>query len=197
MRTIFLAFIVIALLGFVIKISDKSQDMRSLPTQTGDVASLIHLAPQEKEPDELYFLVARVIDGDTIVVLQNGKEEKVRLIGVDTPESADPRRTVECFGKEASDFSHTLLLNKEVRLESDPSQGDRDRYGRLLRFVFLPDESMANQRIIRAGYGHEYTYRTPYRHQGIFKTAEQQARKENRGLWAKEACGTISHTTPN
>lgn len=133
-------------------------------------------------------IVTRIIDGDTIVVLVDGVSEKVRLIGVDTPEAVDPRRTVECFGKEASMFTKTLLDGKVVTLEADPSQSDRDHYRRLLRYVFLEDGTLVNEEIIARGYGHEYTYRIPYKYQSQFKNAERLARDSQKGLWAEGVC---------
>ncbi|SRR3989344_62629 len=132
--------------------------------------------------------VAHVVDGDTIVVLVNGVSEKVRLIGVDTPETVDPRKPVQCFGKEASDFMKALLSNTEVHLEADASQGDRDKYGRLLRYVFLADGTLVNEKIIAEGYGYEYTYRIPYQYKTEFKNAERLARESQKGLWANGAC---------
>lgn len=134
-------------------------------------------------------LVTRVVDGDTIIVQIDGASEKVRLIGVDTPETVDPRKPVQCFGKEASNFTKTLLLNKQIVLETDPSQGDRDKYGRLLRYVFLNDGTLVNQKIITDGYGHEYTYRIPYKYQTEFKNAERSARESQKGLWGQGVCG--------
>lgn len=133
-------------------------------------------------------LVTRVVDGDTIIVLIDGVSEKVRLIGVDTPETVDPRKPVQCFGKEASSFTKALTLNKQIRLEIDPSQGDRDKYGRMLRYVFLEDGTLVNQKIIADGYGHEYTYRIPYKYQIEFKEAQRSAREFQKGLWAQGAC---------
>lgn len=133
--------------------------------------------------------VSRVIDGDTIVVDIGGVPEKVRLIGVDTPETVDPRKPVQCFGKEASAFTKSLLLNTSVKLESDASQGERDKYGRVLRYVFLEDGTLVNKKIISEGYGHEYTYRLPYQYQKEFKTAERSARESGKGLWAQGVCG--------
>ena len=131
--------------------------------------------------------VVRVVDGDTIVVLINGVQEKVRLIGVDTPEIFDPRGSVQCFGEEASAFTKSLLENKFVRLEADASQDDSDKYERLLRYVYL-DDTLVNERIISEGYGHEYTYRRPYKYQTEFKNAEKSARESKKGLWAEDAC---------
>lgn len=134
------------------------------------------------------FTVVRIVDGDTIVVSTKGVQEKIRLIGVDTPETVDPRKPVQCFGKEALDFTKGLLLGVQVKLESDNSQSERDKYGRLLRYVFLSDGTLVNQKIISEGYGHEYTYRTPYKYQNEFKEAEQSARENRKGLWVDNAC---------
>lgn len=134
-------------------------------------------------------IILRVIDGDTITVSLKDSEEKIRLIGVNTPESVDPRRPVECFGKEASRFTKELLpQGSTVYLVADLTQTDRDKYGRLLRYVLLPDGTLMNELIIASGYGHEYTYRTPYEHQTAFKAAEHSAREEQKGLWASSAC---------
>ncbi len=131
--------------------------------------------------------VVRIIDGDTIVVLVNGVQEKIRLIGVDTPETFDSRGTPQCLGEEASNFVTSLLENQIVRLEADQSQDDRDKYGRLLRYVYLED-ILINKEIIARGYGYEYTYRRPYKYQTNFRNAEQTARENQIGLWALGAC---------
>lgn len=131
--------------------------------------------------------VIRIVDGDTIVVLINGAQEKIRLIGVDTPETVDPRGSVQCFGEEASAFTKSILENQAVRLEADPSQDDRDKYGRLLRYVFL-DDTLINKELISLGYGHEYTYRRPYKYQMEFKSAEKRARESKKGLWSPNVC---------
>lgn len=136
--------------------------------------------------------VVRIIDGDTIVVLINGTQEKVRLIGVDTPEIFDPRGSAQCFGDEASVFTKSLLENQAVRLEADATQDDRDKYGRLLRYVFLEDDTFVNNEIIAQGYGHEYTYRRPYKYQTEFKNAELSARESKMGLWDGDACGVVN-----
>ena len=131
--------------------------------------------------------IVRIVDGDTVVVNIKGIQEKVRLIGVDTPETVDPRGSVQCFGEEASAFTKSILENQTVRLEADPTQDDRDRYGRLLRYVFLND-TLVNKELISLGYGHEYTYRRPYKYQREFKNAERSARESQKGLWAQSVC---------
>ncbi len=122
-------------------------------------------------------LVTRVIDGDTLVVAGVGT---VRLIGVDTPETVDPRRPVQAFGKEASDFTRRTALNKTVRLEFDSDR--RDRYGRTLAYVFLPDGAFLNAEIVKQGYGHAYT-QFPFKYLDQFRAYERDARAANRGLW--------------
>lgn len=132
--------------------------------------------------------IIRIIDGDTLVVLLGGKEEKVRLIGVNTPETVDPRKPVECFGKEAKEYLSKLLSGKKVRLEADSSQQERDRYRRLLRYVFLEDGTFINEKLISDGYAYEYTYDLPYFYQSAFKQAEADARSSGSGLWSATAC---------
>ena len=121
--------------------------------------------------------VERVVDGDTIIVHDVGR---VRLIGVDTPESVDPRRPVEFFGREASAFTKRLLEGQRVRLEHDWER--TDRYGRKLAYVYLPDGTFANAEIVRQGYGHAYT-RFPFKYLDRFRQLEREARQAGRGLW--------------
>lgn len=132
--------------------------------------------------------VARVVDGDTLVVRVGTGTEKVRLIGVDTPESVDPRRAVQCFGREAAEHARRLMAGKRVRLEADSSAGDRDSFGRLLRYVYLEDGTLVNEALIRDGYAHEYTYRKAYSLQLRFKEAEREAKANERGLWNPATC---------
>ncbi|OGH51774.1 MAG: hypothetical protein A3G13_01840 [Candidatus Levybacteria bacterium RIFCSPLOWO2_12_FULL_37_7] len=135
------------------------------------------------------YQVVHVVDGDTIQVDINGSKETIRLIGVDTPEVVDPRKPVQCFGREASNKTKEILIGKKVRLESDPTQSNRDKYQRLLRYVFLEDGTLFNKLLIEQGYAHEYTYQSnSYRYQLEFKTAEKDARENKRGLWAEDIC---------
>lgn len=134
------------------------------------------------------FKVSKVVDGDTLAVEINGQEETLRLIGINTPETVDPRKPVECFGKEASNKAKEILSDKVVKLEEDPTQGNTDKYNRLLRYVYLEDGTNFNKLMIEEGYAYEYTYNTPYKYQSDFKLAQQKAEKEKRGLWADDAC---------
>lgn len=132
--------------------------------------------------------VIKVIDGDTIEVHLNNKIEKVRLLGLNTPESVDPRKKLECFGIEASEKLNEILYGKIVRLEADSNYQDRDKFGRLLRYVFVDGENI-NQRIIAEGYGFEYTYnRIPYKYQKEFKVSQMDAEIKNIGLWDEKNC---------
>lgn len=146
-----------------------------------------------------YYSVSRVIDGDTIDISIDGKVERLRLIGIDTPETVDPRKPVECFGVEASNKAKTLLIGKKVSLESDGSQGELDKYNRLLRYVFLEDGTNINLLMIKEGYAHEYTYNLPYKYQTEFKNAQKQAEANKAGLWSPDACNgdVIKSVTSN
>ena len=127
--------------------------------------------------------VVRVIDGDTIVVSPN---EKVRLIGVDTPETVHPNKVVACFGKEAKQFTRDAVEGKTIRLVMDTVNAKRqhkDRYGRTLAYAYLPDGKMLNAELIRQGYAHAYT-RFSFRYLVEFKQLERQARIQTVGLWS-------------
>lgn len=134
------------------------------------------------------YKVVKVIDGDTIAVEIDNKTETVRLIGINTPETVDPRKPVECFGKEASNKAKGILTGKNVKLETDISSGERDKYGRLLRYVFLEDGANFNKLMISEGYAYEYTYNAPYKYQDEFKKAEQEAKEAKKELWADGIC---------
>lgn len=141
---------------------------------------------------EQYYVVARVVDGDTI---QLTNKQTVRLIGVDTPEvypskklNADVERTgkdkatIQALGKQSSDFVKKMVEGKRVRLEYD--QNKTDVYGRTLAFIYLPDNTFVNLEIIKAGYGHAYT-KYPFKedYMTLFRIAETEAREHQRGLW--------------
>lgn len=136
---------------------------------------------QQSQPG--LYEVEETSDGDTIIVNMNGKREIIRLIGVDTPETQHPDRPVECFGKEASEFIRKLLTGQKVRLQADPLNTNRDRYDRLLRYVYTQEGSLVEQRLIAEGYGFSYT-QFPFEKKDEFNTFEQQAKDSKKGLWA-------------
>lgn len=138
--------------------------------------------PQALPPNT--YVVDRVIDGDTIVLNIRGTAEKVRLIGLDTPEVVDSKKPVQCYGQEASAEANAILDGKVVRFEADPTQGTYDVYHRLLGYVFLPDGTNVEEYMIKNGFGREYTYRLPYKYQKQFKAAQVQAKAAGVGLWS-------------
>lgn len=125
-------------------------------------------------------LVSRVVDGDTIDVVLRGRSERVRLIGIDTPESVDPRQPVQCFALEASAFAARHLEGRTVELEFDVER--RDRYGRLLAYVWLGDE-LFNLTLVRRGYAQVYTFPPNVRYVERLLAAQRNARAESAGLW--------------
>lgn len=129
------------------------------------------------------YRVASVSDGDTIKVEIVGKTETVRLIGIDTPETNDPRTEVQCFGAVASNKAKELLDSNLVRLEADGQSDDRDRYGRLLRYVYLENGTHINQYMVENGYAFAYTL-FPNSKLENFRQWESEARANNRGLWS-------------
>lgn len=130
-----------------------------------------------------YYRVVEFADGDTISVDMNGRTERIRMIGVDTPETRDPRKAVQCFGQAASDYTKQLIGDNPVRLEADEQSTNRDRYNRLLRYVYLPDGKLVQEEIIRNGYGFAYT-NFPFTKLDYFKQLESDARAQGKGLWS-------------
>ncbi|MFA4818176.1 MAG: thermonuclease family protein [Parcubacteria group bacterium] len=144
--------------------------------------------PLQADLVKKYYKVVNVVDGDTIDVQLDGQTERLRLLGINTPEVVDPRKPVECFGREASAKAHELLDGQEVELEADPSQINRDKYSRLLRYARTKEGLFYNLEIIKLGYAYEYTYDLPYKYQTEFKAAQKEAQNKKAGLWADGAC---------
>ena len=129
--------------------------------------------------------VTNVVDGDTIDVLIEGRELRVRYIGIDTPETVDPRRPVGCFGREASERNRQLVEGRSVGLEQDVSE--TDQFGRLLRYVWV-DGQMVNAALIEEGYATAATFPPDVKYADLFASLQGQAREADRGLWS--ACAT-------
>lgn len=144
------------------------------------------------------YSVSRFIDGDTIAVNMNGKTEKIRMIGVDTPETHKPNTPVQCYGPAAAAFTKNILYGKKFRLVSDSLSTNRDRYNRLLRYIVLADGTNFNQRLIEQGYGFYYPY-FPFTKSDDFAASQAIAKSQNRGIWgncnptATEEGGYISN----
>lgn len=134
------------------------------------------------------YLVTRVIDGDTIVVQMNGTEKTLRYIGIDTPETVQPSGIIECFGQEASDRNRELVLGKMVKLVRDVS--DTDRYGRLLRYVYI-DDKLINLSLVQDGYANANSYSPDTKYDKVLKLAEQTAKINGAGLWGSTCTPTL------
>lgn len=193
---------IIALIVFIIVIAPKSeqkviqkteQNNVTLETTGTDSASQILNETETGTPppssQHYYYSIVSVVDGDTVKININGKVETFRLIGMDTPETVDPRKPVQCFGTEASNKAKELLSGKKVRIETDDSQGTYDKYNRMLGYIFLENNLFYNKHMIEQGYAHEYTYNTPYKYQTEFKNAQKEAQDNERGLWSSNTCG--------
>ena len=128
--------------------------------------------------------VVEVTDGDTIRVDLDGQETAVRLIGIDTPERDGPYTSLECYGEDASRFTHDALEGRSVEMEFDVER--TDRYGRTLAYVWL-DGALFNERLVRSGYAVVTTFPPNVRYVERFTAAQRSARDEQRGLWG--ACG--------
>lgn len=141
------------------------------------------LLQNSEKPKELY-KVLKVIDGDTVDIQFDSRRETVRLIGIDAPESG------QCFGSESTNKARELLNSQLIEFEKDPSQGKRDKYGRLLGYIFLEDGTNFNDFMIRNGFAKEHTFRTTYKYQSLFKNAQLTAQQNKRGLWQNGACSS-------
>ncbi len=134
--------------------------------------------------------VIRVIDGDTIEIAGG---QKIRYIGIDTPETVHPSEPVGCYGVEASNKNKELVLNKDVRVERDISE--TDQYGRLLRYVYVGD-LMVNEHLVREGYANSSSYPPDIKYQNRFTEAERLARDEGKGLWSS-FCDSWEYSSTN
>jgi micrococcal nuclease len=133
--------------------------------------------------------VVRVVDGDTIRVLLGGREERVRYIGIDTPESVKPDTPVQCYAERASAANAALVAGRRVRLVGDVER--RDRYGRLLAYVYRePDGAFVNAALVRGGFARTLTIAPNVAHAADFAGLARGARRAGRGLWG--ACGSSS-----
>jgi micrococcal nuclease len=134
--------------------------------------------------------VVKVVDGDTIDVVVTGSSvvQKVRYIGIDTPETVSPKKPIQCFGREASNKNKELVSDKDIYMIKDVSE--TDRYGRLLRYVYIPNGNTTNSAVfvndylVKEGYAHAATFPPDVAYQELFKKSEEIARQQNKGLWS-------------
>jgi micrococcal nuclease len=132
--------------------------------------------------------VSQVIDGDTIDIKVGNTTERIRVLGIDTPETVDPRKPVQCYGKEASNKAKELLGDHKVKLSFSPDRELQDKYGRYLAYVFRDDGLFYNEYMLANGFAREYTYGKAHQHTQEFKNLESQAKSHNKGLWDPATC---------
>lgn len=157
---------------------------------TTTTAPALQDAGAHTAPDARYTTpgrVVRVVDGDTLIADLGGKRVRIRLIGVNSPESVKPNSLVECYGPEASAFTKSIATpGRAVRVERDPVVGETDRYGRTLAYVWTDDPSSLNERLISAGVAREYDFDDQrYRLRDQFRADEDRARADRVGLWGQ------------
>lgn len=152
-----------------------------LPPQTEDFPSKRSRSPTLWPQNGESALVTRVIDGDTVEVSLNGESLTVRYIGIDTPETKHPSKPIECFGPEASQFNKELVAGRQVLLEKDIT--DKDRYGRLLRYVWIDGVGLVNQILVENGYGRVSTYPPDVKYESLLIEAESSAQADGIGRW--------------
>lgn len=160
------------------------------PALLAVLALLVLLCPALAQPGDTG-LVVKVVDGDTIHVRMDNRVERVRYIGVDTPELHHPTRGTEPGAQEAMDVNRALVGGRRVRLDLDVQS--RDRHGRLLAYVWV-DDTFVNAELVRRGYAQVMTVPPNVRHQALFRALQREARAAGRGLWreAEPATGGVS-----
>lgn len=183
--------------------AQQTTDQKS--TTSNQLSSAASASNQTSPIKLLSAKVIRVIDGDTAVVNINGKEEKVRFIGVDTPETKHPSQPVEAYGPESSQFTTSQLAGKQVYLETDVTK--RDNYDRLLAYVWKsPPKStsdseirskMFNATLLLSGYAQLMTISPNVKYVDYFTTYQKEARVASRGLWGIEITEAEPESTPS
>lgn len=151
---------------------------------SGTQSGWLNKAPQVAQQNQPgLYSIARYVDGDTIDVDMNGSVETVRFIGVDTPETHKPNTPVQCYGPDAAAYTKSQISKfGKVRLQADPLDTNRDRYGRLLRYVYLPDGTLLDEQLIQKGYGFAYVA-FPFEKKEQFAADQKSAQDAKLGLW--------------
>ncbi|GEM_PF-1417986 len=183
------------ILGVVLFLTFVANLSPATPKQDVAEAEIVEEVPAEEnvdqgsEPEKIYYEVTSITDGDTIKVLIDNKTETIRLANINTPESVDLRRPVECMGNEASQKMTELVSGKKVYLEQDETQGDKDQYNRLLRFIFLENDTDVGLEMIKLGYAQSSPYgNSPHKYLEAYTTAQEEAQTNELGLWSPNSC---------
>lgn len=178
MKGLFITLILLLLSVFGLSQKDS---ILKVPAPEGDVMPVASSS---------LYMVSKVIDGDTIIVEMEGQSETVRLLGIDTPEVDPQYNPIECYGRQATDATKDKVLNQTISLEADTTQGKRDKFDRILAYVFLADGTNLNHYLVTEGFAKEYTYNKAYKYQTEFRASEQVAREQQKGLWSTDNCPT-------
>lgn len=174
---------ILAFARYSINQSVNTQEATSLIASTSN-------KPYAKKSNRIdgQYPVQEVVDGDTIKVLINKKITTIRILGIDTPETFVTRTGYrECYGQEASDFAKKELTGKTVTIETDSSQDQKDKYGRVLAHVFYSGSLYYEEESIRNGFGFRYVYKKPTRYDDRLQQAEATAKTNISGVW--KYCG--------
>jgi len=173
---LFFAALLLLLASFLVEPEENLEEVSSSPTvaPVEEKLSTPSLGSQERERVK----VARVIDGDTIELED---DRRVRYIGIDTPETVNSQKPVQCYGKEAYLENKKLVEGKEIEMEKDISEADH--YGRLLRYVWA-EGIFVNEFLVREGFAHAVTFAPDVKYQELFLEAERKAREESKGFWS-------------
>jgi len=180
----------LSLLGLVLGVLAGCQGLEDIGGGAGRAPADLATSEAERAAwpdapkDAISAKVVRVSDGDTFVATVNGRRERIRVIGVDTPESVAPNQPVEPYSKEASDFAKHYLDGETVRLVGDAEP--RDRYGRMLAYVWLEDGTFWNALLVAEGYAQQLTIPPNVTYERLFRRLVSEARREDRGLWSQE-----------
>ena len=143
----------------------------------------VYASEQIRIDEHAYYPVAYVSDGDTFKASIDGKIITIRMLGINTPETVDPRKPVQCFGPEASDETKSLLTNRKVQLHFNPNRELKDKYGRYLAYAYRDDGLFVNEELLKGGFAREYTFGSAYSFQQEFRAIETEAKKAVKGLW--------------
>ncbi len=153
---------------------------------TQESTPFVEIQNENNEEDTNLYSVLYTFDGDTYFVQIEGKKEKIRVLGIDTPEKEGGFRPEGCFGDHASEYAREALQNKKVSLLQPKGYEDKDKYGRLLRYVFLDGEDFGAH-LISEGYAFSYKkFKHPRRN--YYNTLEKEAQKNKKGMWNPENC---------
>ncbi|MBI2873159.1 MAG: thermonuclease family protein [Chloroflexi bacterium] len=158
------------------------------PTATPTPAPTTTATPSNPCPSMTPALVVKIVDGDTIHVLIDTQDYRVRYIGIDAPETVHPTVGEQPYGREASARNHQLVLGKAVCLEKDMSE--TDQYGRLLRYVWLENGTMANATLVAEGYAQVTTYPPDVKYSQLFLSLQRRAHEQGMGMWGLAAPGS-------